>query len=53
MNDETCKCYECGKEIPSNMAHTLSRVSRYTGKVFYLDLCDECWWFDGTNNDEE
>jgi len=53
MNDETCKCFECNKEIPSNMAHVVTRPSRYNGKVITYEMCDECWYFEGTNNDEE
>jgi hypothetical protein len=50
MNDETCKCYECNTEIPANMGFTVSRVSRFSGKVFYMDLCDDCWYIDGDGN---
>jgi len=53
MNDETCQCYECNAEIPPNMGFTVSQKSRWTGKVFYYDLCDHCWFEQGVNEDEE
>ena len=53
MNDETCKCFECNTEILPNMGFTVSQLSRYTGKVFYYDLCDLCWFNEGVNDGEE
>ena len=53
MNDENCKCFECNVEIAPNMGFTVSQLSRYTGKVFYYDLCDLCWFNEGVNDGED
>jgi hypothetical protein len=53
MNDETCKCFECNVEIAPNMGFLVSRPSPWTGKVFYMDLCDDCWFNEGKEETEE
>lgn len=47
MNDEACKCYRCNVEIPANMGFVVSRKSDYRNKEIIIDLCDECWYFEG------
>lgn len=44
MNNETCRCNECGTDILPNMGFQVRRVWSGNGKEYFIDLCDTCWY---------
>lgn len=53
MNNETCKCDECGVEIPANLGMKETRIYRRTNTTYTVDLCEPCWFGDGDSDDDE
>jgi len=53
MNEENSKCFECNCDIPAFRGMQETRISRWTGKTFRVDLCDPCWFKDEPEDEED